>query len=112
MRKAAQEGVLSRALEPESLPEGALLPKEVEILKLLNNYPVVVREAGDAFSPAMIANYVYDLAKEFNQYYHDTSILKESNAALKSNRLALLELIASVLVKASTILGITLPERM
>ena len=60
----------------------------------------------------MIANYVYDLAKEFNQYYHDTSILKESNAALKSNRLALLELIASVLVKASTILGITLPERM
>lgn len=112
LRKAAQEGALSRALEPESLPEGALLPKEVEILKLLNNYPVVVREAGDAFSPAMIANFVYDLAKEFNQYYHDTSILKESNAALKSNRLALLELIASVLVKASTILGITLPERM
>ncbi len=112
LRRAASEGAVSKAMDPESLPEGALLPKEVEILKLLNNYPIVVKEAGDAFSPAMIANYIYDLAKEFNQYYHDTSILKEPDASLKANRLALLELIASVLVKASTILGIGLPERM
>ena len=112
LRRAASEGAVSKAMDPESLPEGALLPKEVEILKLLNNYPTVVKEAGDAFSPAMIANYIYDLAKEFNQYYHDTSILKEPDASLKANRLALLELIASVLVKASTILGIGLPERM
>ena len=112
MRKAAQEGIKGAVAAVEKSNGSLLLPKEIEIIKLLNNYPVVVREAGDAFSPAMIANYTYELAKEFNQYYHDTSILKESDAVVKANRIALLELIASVLVKSAAILGITLPERM
>ena len=112
LRKAAQEGIKGAVAAVEKSNGSLLLPKEIEIIKLLNNYPVVVREAGDAFSPAMIANYTYELAKEFNQYYHDTSILKESDAVVKANRIALLELIASVLVKSAAILGITLPERM
>lgn len=112
LRKAAEEGTDSATIKESSLDGRLLLPKEIEIIKLLNNYPVVVKEAGDAFSPAMIANYTYELAKEFNQYYHDTSILRESDVVIKANRIALLELIASVLVKSAGILGITLPERM
>lgn len=112
LRKAAEEGIGSTTIKESSSNGRLLLPKEIEIIKLLNNYPVVVKEAGDAFSPAMIANYTYELAKEFNQYYHDTSILRESDVAIKANRIALLELIASVLVKSAGILGITLPERM
>ena len=60
----------------------------------------------------MIANYAYDLAKEFNQYYHDVSVLKEENRSLRDARLSLIATIASVLVKAMDILGIRLPERM
>ncbi|MBQ7997818.1 MAG: arginine--tRNA ligase, partial [Bacteroidales bacterium] len=89
-----------------------LLPKEIEIIKLLNTFPVVIKEAGDAHSPAVVANYAYELAKEFNQYYHDVTILKEENQAARNQRLALIEIISRVLVKAMGILGITLPERM
>ena len=71
-----------------------------------------LRTLGAALSPALIANYAYDLAKEFNQYYHDVSILKEEDAALRDTRLMLIGTIASVLVKAMDILGIRLPERM
>ena len=69
-------------------------------------------EAGSAHSPAIIANYAYDLAKEFNQYYHDTPVLREEDEALLKYRLQLLSVIAGVLVKAMDILGIRLPERM
>ena len=107
LRKAAERGYNS-----EMAAEGALLPKEIEIIKMLNIYPQRVKEAGDGHSPAVIANYAYDLAKEFSQYYHDTTILNEENEALRSQRLALIEVIAKVLVKAMDILGIRLPERM
>lgn len=109
------KSILRKAAEQDCKNEvtsGELLPKEIEIIKLLNNFPVRVKEGGDEHSPAIIANYAYDLAKEFSQYYHDTSILKEENAAIKANRLALIETIAKVLTKAMDILGITLPERM
>ena len=79
---------------------------------MLNVYPQRVKEAGDAHSPAVIANYAYDLAKEFSQYYHDTTILNEENPALRSQRLALIAVIAKVLTVAMDILGIRLPERM
>lgn len=108
LRKAAESGIET----PDKLSSGGLIDKEIEIIKLLNNYPIVVREAGDAHSPAVIANYAYELAKEFNQYYHDTSILREENSALRGNRIALVKKIADVLVKATAILGITLPEKM
>ena len=75
-------------------------------------YPGKIAEGGQAHSPAVIANYAYDLAKEFNQYYHDTPVLREEDEALLKYRLALLSMIAEVLVKAMDILGIQLPERM
>ena len=89
-----------------------LNPKEVRIIKILNNFPNKIAEAGAAHSPAIVANYAYELAKEFNQYYHDTPILREENKAVLAFRLRLIELIARVLTKAMDILGIKLPERM
>lgn len=86
--------------------------KEIRLIKILAAYPQKVQEAADAFSPAIVANYCYDLAKEFNQYYHDTPILKEENSSLLKMRLVLIETLANVLVKAMGILGIELPERM
>ena len=89
-----------------------LLPKEESVIALLASYPDKVREAGEAHSPAIIANFAYDLAKEFNQYYHDTQILREENAAVRSQRLTLAETVARTLSHAMNILGIDLPERM
>ncbi|MBR5735596.1 MAG: arginine--tRNA ligase [Bacteroidales bacterium] len=88
------------------------IPKEIEIVKLLASFPDKVEEAADAHSPALVANYAYELAKEFNQYYHDVSVLKADDDKVRSQRLALLAAIAQVLTKAMTILGIKLPERM
>ena len=84
----------------------------MRLVKLLGLYPAKVAEAGAALSPAVIANYAYDLAKEFNQYYHDTPILKEPDEAVLKYRLALIALMARVLRSAMALLGIELPERM
>ena len=106
LRKAAEQGFKAEAT---GVP---VLEKEQSIIQLLSGSPDTVREAGEAHSPALIANYAYELAKEFNQYYHDVSILREEDAAVRSQRLLLIGVIASVLVKAMDILGIRLPERM
>lgn len=89
-----------------------LSAKEIRLIKILNSYPQKVGEAAAALSPALIANYAYELAKEFNQYYHETPILKEENESVLKMRLVLIETLASVLVKSTAILGIELPERM
>ena len=108
LRKAAAQGI-----DWTSVSENVELnPKEVRIIKILNNFPNKIAEAGEAHSPAIVANYAYELAKEFNQYYHDTPILREENKAVLAFRLRLIELIARVLTKAMDILGIKLPERM
>ena len=108
LRKAAAQGI-----DWTSVSENVELnPKEVRIIKILNNFPNKIAEAGEAHSPAIVANYAYELAKEFNQYYHDTPILREENKAVLAFRLQLIELIARVLTKAMDILGIKLPERM
>ena len=86
--------------------------KEIRLVKLLSLYPSKVAEAGAALSPAIIANYAYDLAKEFNQYYHDTPILTEENQALLKYRLELIAVLARTLRSAMGLLGIELPERM
>ena len=86
--------------------------KEVRLVKLLGLFSGKVAEAGAALSPAVIANYAYELAKEFNQYYHDTPILKEADGAVLKYRLVLISLIASTLRTAMALLGIELPERM
>ena len=113
LSKAKESGVIAGE-ESLSVPENfsELLPKEVEIIKLLNSYPVRIKEAGDAHSPALVANFIYDLAKEFNQYYQSVSILKESDSQRLLFRLAMLKEIAFVLRKGMLILGIELPERM
>ena len=110
LRKAAEQGI---SYDVSQIPDDVVLsPKEVRLVKLLSAYPQKVAEAADALSPAIIANYAYDLAKEFNQYYHDTPILKEEDAVLLKTRLVLIETLASVLRKATGILGIELPDRM
>ena len=109
LRKAAAQGI-DYATNSDAGVE--LSPKEVRIIKILNNFPNKIAEAGEAHSPAIVANYAYELAKEFNQYYHDTPILREENKAVLAFRLQLIELIARVLTKAMDILGIKLPERM
>lgn len=112
LRKAHAQGVDWKGLSVADCKDSALSPKEVRIVKLLNNFPNKIAEAGKAKSPALIANYAYELAKDFNQYYHDTPILKEEDVELLKLRLNLLETVAKVLVKAMGILGIRLPERM
>ncbi len=108
LRKAAERNISFDTVSPDVI----LSPKEIRLVKLLDIYPDKVAEGGEAHSPAVIANYAYDLAKEFNQYYHDTPVLKEENMQMLQCRLLLLSTIAGVLVKAMDILGIRLPERM
>jgi arginyl-tRNA synthetase len=107
LRKAAEQG-----LQAGLNPAVELSPKEVRLVKILGAYPQKVAEAAAAFSPALIANYCYDLAKEFNQYYHDTPILKEPDAEVLKMRLELISTLAGVLRKGMKILGIDLPDRM
>ena len=98
---------------PEDIrPDAAPSAKEVRLVKLLGLFPGKVAEAGAALSPAVIANYAYDLAKEFNQYYHETPILKEEDQAVLKYRLELISVMARTLREAMGLLGIQLPERM
>ena len=110
LRKAAEKGIVYGNADIH--PDTELSAKEVRIIKLLDLFPVKIAEAGNAHSPAVIANYAYELAKEFNQYYHDTPVLREENEALLKYRLVLIDMIARVLRKAMDILGISLPDRM
>ena len=107
LRKAEEQ-----KLQAVFSPDAELSPKEIRLVKLLNTYPQKIKEAAETLSPAVIANYSYDLSKEFNQYYHDTPILREENKSLLQARLALIEVLAATLRKAMGLLGIELPERM
>jgi len=106
LRKALDRG-LTAASEG-----GSPSAKEIRLIRLLSAYPGKIAEAVAALSPAVIANYAYDLAKEFNQYYHDTRILQEPDEAVLRWRLGLIGTVADTLVKAMGVLGIELPERM
>ena len=110
LRKADDQGISHKAADVLASIEPSA--KETRLIKLLSTYPAKVAEAGAAYSPAVIANYAYDLAKEFNQYYHDTRILQEEDQDVRRFRLVLMQTVAEVLVKAMDILGIQLPERM
>ncbi len=91
---------------------GSYLPEELEIIKLLSDYPSVVAAAGANYAPSLVASYAYDLAKLYNSYYHDHSILREEDPAVRAFRLRLSETVAGVIRKAMGLLGITVPERM
>lgn len=86
--------------------------KELTLIQRLSEYPSVVRTAGDEFSPAVICNYAYALACDFNSFYHDLSILNEPDAAKRALRLLLAKNVAKVLRSAMSLLGIEMPERM
>lgn len=106
LRKAADQGINAK------LGKAAFNDKELELIKRLDTFPVVIVEAGSAHSPAFVANFVYELAKEFNQYYHDVSILREPDEETKAQRLSLLQEVATVIKTGMEILGIDVPERM
>ena len=105
LRKA--EGVTDDGLQVTGLD-----PKELALIQRLCEYPSIVRNAGDNFSPAVICNYAYDLACDFNSFYHDLSILNEPDAAKRALRLLLSKNVAKVLHAAMSLLGIEMPERM
>ena len=106
LRKAAEAGI------DTTLPCSTLLPVEVELIKTLCDYPNVVAAAGDAFAPSMIANYTYELSKQFNGYYHDHSILREEDKAICAMRIRLAASVAKVIRLSMKLLGIDVPERM
>lgn len=86
--------------------------KEIALIQTLADFPATVAEAGRTYSPALIANYVYDLVKQYNQFYHDYTILKEEDDAVRSLRLALCDATARVVKTGMGLLGINVPERM
>ncbi|MDR1896403.1 MAG: arginine--tRNA ligase [Prevotellaceae bacterium] len=86
--------------------------KESELIKIIEKFPETVELAGENFSPALIANYIFDLSKEYNQFYHDYPIIKEENPANKAMRLALSFQVAAVIRKGMSLLGIDVPEKM
>ena len=107
LRKAAEQG-----LSMEGKAEAAYIPEEIELVKMLADYPAIVAQAGEQFAPSVIAAYIYELAKSFNGYYHDHSILKESDAEVRKLRLQLASMVARVIRKGMKLIGIDVPERM
>ena len=107
-RKAAEAGVIVEgAASPDAISE-----KECSLIRMLNEYPNVVRQAGNDYSPSGIANYAYELAKGYNQFYHDFSILREEDATKKAFRILLTRNVGKVIKSAMNLLGIEVPERM
>lgn len=86
--------------------------KEIEIIQRIADFPSVVSEAGRTYSPALIANYVFELAKGYNQFYHDYSILKEENGVARAFRLHLSRTVADIIRRGFSLLGVEVPERM
>ena len=107
LRKATEAGIdFSAAVQADYLPE------EIDLVKTLTEYPSVVAAAGENFAPSVIGAYVYELAKQFNGYYHDHSILREEDAATRTMRLRLAGQVARVIRRGMNLLGIDVPERM
>lgn len=86
--------------------------KEIRLIQLADTFTTVIKEAGEQLNPAQIANYVYDLAKEFNQYYHEYQILKETDSNVRNSRLLLITNTGKIIKKSMWLMGIDVPERM
>ncbi|MBR4161797.1 MAG: arginine--tRNA ligase [Bacteroidaceae bacterium] len=109
LRKAAEQGISI----PETLPTNTeLSEKEISLIQHLNGFTATLRQAGADYNPASIANYCYELVKEYNQFYHDFSVLREENADKQAVRLALSSAVAKVVKNGMSLLGIEVPERM
>ena len=109
LRKAAESGIVI----PEQIPAGIeLSEKEEGLIQMVADFAAVVKQAGEDYSPSIIANYTYDLVKEYNQFYHDYSILREENEAVKVFRIALSANVAKLVRLGMNLLGIEVPSRM
>lgn len=102
----------AEGFDPAATPQCEPNAKESVLIRKVADFPSVVAEAGRNYSPAVVANYTYDLAKEYNQFYHDYSILREENPARRELRLLLSYTVARTLKGAMSLLGIEMPERM
>jgi arginyl-tRNA synthetase len=107
LRKAADKGFTT-----DNYLNIAPNDKELELIQTLSAFPATVQEAGRTYSPALIANYAYDLVKEYNQFYHDYGILNEADAEVRALRLTLSDAVSNVVRTAMSLLGIEVPERM
>ncbi len=108
LRKASQAGIEY----PEQVSILNLNSKESSLIKVLSSFPEIVKEAGENHSPALVANFAYDLAKEFNQFYHEFSIMNEPDTQTRYFRLLLSQVVGKTIKKAFSLLGIAVPERM
>jgi arginyl-tRNA synthetase len=109
LRKAAEAGIEI----PATIPGGLTLSeKEEGLIQMLSDFKGIVKQAGEIYSPSIIANYCYDLVKEYNQFYHDFSILREENENIKVFRLALSANVAKIVRLGMNLLGLEVPERM
>jgi arginyl-tRNA synthetase len=109
LRKSEGLGI---AIDNKLTTDVAIAEKEQMLIQLIASYPTVVKEAGDTYSPAVIANYIYELVKEYNQFYHEFYIIREENEALRHFRLVLSKSIAQIIKSGMSLLGIVVPERM
>ena len=109
LRKADEQGIDYSSL---SNNHSDLSEKELSLIMHATDFPEIVKLAGKTYSPAVVANYVYDLVKEYNQFYHDFSILREENAELKAFRLYLSKEIGNIIKRGMYLLGIDVPSRM
>lgn len=108
-RKAADQNIKMSDIQDST---ALSVDKEKSLIRMIYKFPAVVADAGKNLSPAVIANYVYDLSKEFNQFYHDCPILKEENTEIRNLRLHLSEQTGKIIKKSMNLLGIDVPERM
>lgn len=108
-RKAEQLGIIPESSRIKKAVPGS---KEIELIKLVRKFSAVVSEAASGYSPALIANYCYELSKEYNQFYHDYTILGETDPNLRDLRLELSDLISRIIYSAMWLLGVEMPERM
>ena len=109
LRKATEAGIAI----PEQLHAGIeLSTKEEGLIQMLADFAGVVKQAGEDYSPSLIANYCYDLVKEYNQFYHDYSILREENPDVRAFRLSLSREVSKIVRLGMGLLGIEVPERM
>jgi arginyl-tRNA synthetase len=108
-RKADEMGIAVPEKSPENI---SINDKEKKLLKLIHDFPAVIYDAGESFNPSLIANFVYELVKEFNQFYHDYSILKEENSDIRNFRLVLSHVVSDMVKNGMELLGIEMPERM
>ena len=108
LRKAADAGIEI----PQQVPDITIGDKECALIKILSTFPSIVKDAGENHSPALVANFVYDLVKEFNQFYHDITIMNEPDEQIRKFRLLLAKTIGQTIKNGFSLLGIEVPERM